>query len=133
MAKYELVIACCDEPEAHRKKEGDVIGIAEAGHQYSAKERKEYLVIPIETNDEIEHLLESEVDANGDIIKKRKHSIPLATIKSKWCATLDETKVRDKNQDYQPLKDEAVEVKNLETYDKVEKKVVKTTPLIGEI
>jgi len=45
--QYELLLACKDEPEAHRKDEGDIIDIRPAGWQWGRIERRRYLIVPV--------------------------------------------------------------------------------------
>ena len=51
MPLYDLLIAVADEPEAHRKKEGDIIAIRPHGWKWGLKEIDQYLVVVIEADE----------------------------------------------------------------------------------
>ena len=117
MAKYELLIACVDEPEAHRKKEGDIVAVRPYPFNWGTKEVDQYFIVIIEADEDLSimratyerPLLEGGVidDLNGSVpqLAKNQFSIPLNIIKKGWMPNLDLTQVRDKRKVYQPLKD----------------------------
>ena len=48
MATWEIAIAACSEPEAHRKKEGDIIAFKPAPWDWGNKETDQYLIAIVE-------------------------------------------------------------------------------------
>lgn len=115
MPKYELMLACADEPEAHRKKEGDIISVRPYPCNWGKKVIEQYLIVIIETEEDIETMratYEMALYKDGsdgelpDSIKlaKNRFQIPLSIIKEGWITDLDLHKVRDKNYIYQPFK-----------------------------
>jgi len=45
MSKWEFAIAVADEPEAHRKKEGDIIAVKPYPWQWGTREQDAYLIV----------------------------------------------------------------------------------------
>ena len=123
MATWEVAIAVCDEPEAHRKKEGDIIAFKPAPWNWGRKEIDQYLIVTVEGitqsemvqlcrplyegGDEDETVIEN---SNLNIIGKRKHKLPLDTLANGWMPTLDLERVRDKKVQYQPLKESGITI-----------------------
>lgn len=48
MPTHEILIAACDEPEAHRKKEGDVICVRPHPWNWGRKEVDRYLIVIVD-------------------------------------------------------------------------------------
>ena len=123
MPKYEISIAVCDEPEPHRKKEGDVVSIIEMGMPWGRKVLDEYLIVPVLSNlsyNEIRQQLmtpwwsdglvgwpDPEDDTPRTKLGKNRFKIPLDIIRDGWYPALDYDKVRNKGLMYQPLKKKA--------------------------
>ena len=121
MPKYELLIACVDEPEAHRKKEGDIVAVRPYPWSWGAKEVDQYFLVIIETDEDLNTMrgiyempfyeggLDCEppddINVNPKKLAKNRFQIPLDIIKNGWMPSLDLVKVRDKKKIYQPLKD----------------------------
>jgi len=117
LAKWEVAIAVCDEPEAHRKKEGDIIAFKPAPWDWGKKELDQYLIVTIDgmSKHEVAQLCQPLVE-NGEtdievidkkglkILKKRRYNFPLDILKNGWVSGLSLQKVRNKNLVYQPVK-----------------------------
>ncbi len=58
MPKYELLIACVDEPEVHRKKEGDVVAVRPYPFVWGTKEVDQYFIVIIEADEDLNTLKE---------------------------------------------------------------------------
>ena len=56
MPKYEFAIACRDELEAHRKKEGDIVAVRPYPWNWGRKEIDAYLIVIIECNKTIDEM-----------------------------------------------------------------------------
>jgi hypothetical protein len=58
MPVYELLITAVDEPEAHRKKAGDVVAIRPTGWKWGKKEKDKtkYLIVTVEDDRNLEEL-----------------------------------------------------------------------------
>ena len=147
MPKWEIAIAVCDEPEAHRKKEGDIIAFKPAFWDWGKKELDQYLIVTVDemTQDEMVQLCSpmyegGETDEEVIMDKclkrlaKRRHRLPLNIIKNGWAPELDAQKVRDKKLVYQPLQKDKIVIdatekvaifqdKFTETYKYKQKKV----------
>jgi hypothetical protein len=117
MSKWEFAIAVADEPEAHRKKEGDIIAVKPYPWQWGTKEQDAYMIVIVDglTKDEAHNYCKplypnGETDENIIMeqnikpIAKRRHSIPLDVLKSKM-PELNFSKIRNKTLVYQPMKD----------------------------
>ena len=130
MPIHEILIACADEPEAHRKKEGDVIAVRPHGWPWGKKELERGLIVLVEdarTSEELSNLLcqplyedgrsQAEVDqaenamleaglynlwSPPEIIAKRKHKIDMPTLRAQAPA-IDAAKIRNKALAYQPF------------------------------
>ncbi len=119
MAKYELLIACVDEPEAHRKKEGDIVAVRSYPWVWGKKEVDQYFIVIIEADEDIQTmraiyempLYEGGLDRHPfdavevKILAKNRFQTPLNIIKNGWMPSLDLIQIRDKTKVYQPLKD----------------------------
>jgi len=117
-ATHHIVIACADEPEAHRKKEGDILEvrtveeIAKYGG-WGKVECKHYLMLPAKnlTGEEARGLkcplYEDDSVGEFDKVKigKARYTIPLDILKSGWKTDLIEADIRNKDKDYQPFMD----------------------------
>lgn len=121
MAKWEIAITVCSEPEAYRKQEGDIIAFKPSPWNWGTKEVDQYLIVTIDgmTQDEVLALcfpmyaggeLNEEVIINNRMypIGKRRYRLPLLILKDGWFPSLDIQKVRDKSLIYQPLKDNQI-------------------------
>lgn len=118
MPKYELMLACVDEPEAHRKKEGDIVAVRPYPCNWGRKEIEQYLIVIIEVEEDIQtmratyeiFLYEGGLDRHpsdeveAKILAKNRFQIPLDILKDGWITDLDFSKVRDKTYTYQPFK-----------------------------
>ncbi len=116
MPKYELLLACVDELEVHRKKEGDIVAVRPYPFNWGTKEVDQYFVVIIEADENLNTMRETyemtlyEDGSDGELsesvkLAKNRFQIPLEIIKNGWMPTLDLAKVRDKKKVYQPLKD----------------------------
>ncbi len=129
--KYELLIACADEPEASRKDEGDILAIRPYPHNWGRKEIDQGFVVIVESDRTFEDIVWLSKDVlhrhkkTGDVldmydfhhitttkdedpndyelIKKRRYSLQMSEV-SKYTAGIDFVKVRDKKKIYQPFK-----------------------------
>lgn len=123
MATWEIALAVADEPEAHRKKEGDVIAFKPAPWNWGKRELDQYLIVTVDgmTQDEMvqlcRHMYEGGetnetviMENNMKPIAKRRYKLPLDLLKNGWIPSIDLQKVRDKTLVYQPLKENAVVV-----------------------
>ena len=127
MPKWEIAIAVADEPEVHRKKEGDIIAFKPYPWNWGAKELDQHLVVIVDNmtqnevvdlckslyeNDEIDE--EKIMDLGIKRTAKRKYCLPLDIIKNGWKKDLDINKVKDKTLAYQPLKEKNIVIDALE-------------------
>lgn len=116
MPKWEIAIATYNEPEAHRKQEGDIISFNPAPWRWGKKELDQFLIVTVDgmTHDAMVELCfpfyeggetDEDLISKNKIrtIAKRKYKLPLSTLKKGWVPTLDTEKVRDKTLVYQPL------------------------------
>lgn len=135
MPKWEIAIAVCNEPEAHRKQEGDIIAVKPFPWTWGTKELAQYFIVIVDgmTQDEVHSLcvpLYENGETNQDVIMdnnlkklgKRKFSVSLDLLKKGWFPQLDLAKVRDKTVVYQDMKDAQVVIDSTERvalfYDK---------------
>lgn len=117
--KYEFLLACRNEPDnsafRKRKKEGDIIAIKSYPWQWGRKETCGFLIVPILTDmtDEDVFVLceqerdegkQSKIQIGKQIKEKRKFQIPLDVLIA-WFPELDFDRVRDKDDHYQPFKE----------------------------
>ncbi len=120
---FELAIACRDEPEAWRKKEGDVIAVKPHPWEWSKGEMGNHLIViaNFETKIDAERLTIpyyeggvesfSLADSFGfsihppAIIEKRKFNLPLDILRNGWSPDLNLDRVIDISDAYQPFKD----------------------------
>lgn len=136
MAQYEFLIACRDEPEAHRKNEGDIIDIKASPWEWGRKENCRFLIVPVQSSlplNELKELCEPQrgnglffkelplqliwdkegnmlppmPDDSSPYVAKRRFQIPLGIL-SGWLPDLDFNRVRDPNDHYQPLKEQNI-------------------------
>ena len=105
MPKYELLIACADEPEAHRKKEGDIVAVRPYPWNWGTKEIDQYFIVIIEADADIQtmraiyempfyeggldHEPSDDIDINSKKLAKNRFQIPLEIIKNGWMPNLD--------------------------------------------
>lgn len=121
MPKWEIAIAVCNEPEAHRKQEGDIIAVKPFPWTWGTKELDQYFILIVDgmTQDEVHALcvpLYENGETNQDVIMdnnlkklgKRKFSVSLDLLKKGWFPQLDLVKVRDKTVVYQDMKETQV-------------------------
>ncbi len=120
---FELAIACRDEPEPWRKKEGDIISVQPYPFAWESpkhnfliiyasfpNEREAFRLISPYYEDGIEN--PPPVDGFGfklslpAVVAKRKYKIPLDIIRDGWFPGLDMDRVRDITDPYQPFKTE---------------------------
>ena len=117
MATISVAVAVRDEPEANRKKQGDIIAIKPGGWQWGTVEVKSHLILeivlpPQVTMDRCIGLI-SRYFANGvlmyadsEVLAKRRFKIDwakLKTIVAQAGITVDWTQVEDVSVAYQPL------------------------------
>ncbi len=148
MAKYELLIACVDEPEVHRKKEGDIVAVRSYPFNWGTKEIDQYFIVIIEADEDIQTMRTTyemalyEDDSDGELsesvkLAKNRFQIPLEIIKNGWIPSLDLAKVRDKTKVYQLLKDADIVMDTKEQvsiiYDKYKKSFKYPTLKMAEI
>ena len=148
MPKYELLIACTDESEIHRKKEGDIVAVRLYPFKWGTKEVDQYFVVIIEADEDIQTMRTtyetalyegSSDDELSESIKlaKNRFQILLNIIKNGWMPSLDLAKVRDKTKVYQPLKDADVVIDTRERvsiiYDKHKQSFKYPTLKVAEI
>ena len=138
MAKWELAIAIKDEndlPSGHkRKKEGDIIAYKPAPWNWGKVEVKTHLIVPIDglTEEEVMELCEPEYDNGKKLsemtqeeqmtakpVKKRRYSLPLDNIKNGWIKDMDLNRVANPEEEYQPIKDNKIEINMKEDVRKV--------------
>lgn len=123
MPIYEFAIACVDEPEAHRKKEGDIISVKPyPWGDWGKKALKEYLIVIMDglVRQEAQRLTiplyntaidwfvsdPNVIETMGlEITAKRRYSIPFDMIRNEWLIDIDLIKTRDKTIKYQPFID----------------------------
>lgn len=128
MPAFEFAIAVCDEPEAHRKKEGDIIAVKSTPWNWGTKELDQYLIITLDglTKEEahklcVPHFITGEDWYPSDdlpqpkIIAKRRFKIPLSIIQAGWLPSMDLERARDKTDTYQPLKETKIVLDTLES------------------
>ncbi len=125
MSLYEFAIACTDEPEAHRKKEGDIIAVRPYPYpDWGKKAEKEHLIIILDglTKEEALKLTMPQYNIRLDwylspdeeqILKpikitKCRFNLPFDIIQDGWLRDLDFNKVRAKTVKYQPLKEKKI-------------------------
>ena len=127
MAKWEIALACVDEPEAHRKEEGDIIAFKPSPWEWGTIELKEYLIVTVAgmTRDEVFQLCNS-LYLNGETdietiekkelfpLKKRRFRLPLNILKNGWMSDINLTKVRNKKDAYQPVIDNKIVIDTTE-------------------
>ena len=131
MPLFEFAIACRDEPEAHRKKEGDIIAVRPYPWEWGKKEEKNYLIVLMDglVKEEAQKLtipqwnlgldwypsdgVESEI-LGLVTIAKRRFKLPFDIISDGWHKNLDIDKIRDRRSNYQPLKDQEIIIDTLE-------------------
>jgi len=110
MKTYELLLACRDEADVsakqRRKKEGDVIAIKPYPWQWGRKETAGFLVVPVLTDMSKKELMGLVEHGGKD---KRRFQIPL-DILTGWLPGLDFGRVRDKEDHYQPFKEQGIVV-----------------------
>lgn len=123
--KYSIAIAIRDEQDLasghKRKKQGDIIAVKPAGHQWGDKEVKEYLILEVDmptTNAET-------LIAQGDNGEKRKFKIPFSKLA---LSQEDLAKVEDPNIEFQPFIKTVLNGSNL-VYNKTISKVLDLTKL----
>ncbi len=153
MPKYELLMACVDEPEAHRKKEGDIVAVRPYPFSWGKKEVDQYFVVIIEADEDLNIMRETyeiplyeggldrhpsdDIEIMPKILAKNRFQIPLDIIKDGWMPTLDLAKVRDKKKIYQPLKDTNIVMDTREQvsiiYDKYKQSFKYPTLKVAEI
>jgi serine/threonine protein phosphatase PrpC len=127
MAKWEIALAVCDEPENWRKKKGDVIAFKPAPWNWGKKELDQYLIVIVDgmTQDEVVQLCKPMYEGgetNEEIIianrmkpiGKRRYKLPLGILRAGWLPSLDLQKVADKNMVYQLLKENNIVIDALE-------------------
>ena len=118
MATISMAVAVRDEPEANRKKQGDIIAIKPGGWQWGTGEVKNHLILEIAlplqaTLERCEALLSRYFssgilgsDPDGVVLAKRRFKIDwarLKTIVSQGGITVDWAQVEDVTMAYQPL------------------------------
>lgn len=122
MSKYELAIACVDESEIHRKKEGDIIAVRPYPFNWGLMDIKWHLIVIIDSPEDIQIMRATyeiplyvggldrhpaddiEWEDRPEKLKKNRFQIPLNIIKDGWITDLDINKVQDKSYIYQPFK-----------------------------
>jgi len=126
MPKYEMAIAVVDEAEAHRKNQGDIVGIVPYPNIWGRKEIDEYLILIIEdarSLSEIRKAFCQDIFKNGDERKTRYEVSLLSEVEQKnWAfekknafrndidelkktiTDLDMAKMENKTIKYQPCK-----------------------------
>lgn len=139
MPKYEFLIACRDEQEEHRKKEGDIIDVKPTPWKWGRKETRRFLIVPVEAAGflpkDIKELCEPQrengllfrdlplelvfdKDGNADAevrddsprgVAKRRFQIPLEILRG-WMPDLDLDRVRNQDDHYQPFKENGIVV-----------------------
>jgi hypothetical protein len=99
---FEFALACCDEPEPHRKKEGDIIACKPFPWNWGRVELKEYLIVIVDgmTDDEAARLAGESMSGF-----KRRFKIPFDIIQDGWYPDMYLDYIRDKSKVYQPVKD----------------------------
>lgn len=132
MANYELLIACRDELEEHRKNEGDIIDIKPSPWKWGRQETCRFLIVPVQSSlhlKELKELCEPQRE-NGLLFKelplqlvwdkegnmlppmpddssprkaKSRFQLPLNVL-SGWLSGLNFNRVRDLEDHYQPFK-----------------------------
>ena len=132
MPLYEFLIACADEPEAHRKKEGDVVAVRPHPFNWGRKEIDRYFIVIIDMPEDIETLrsmfescqyaetneFQPEDDSHLTKLAKNRFKIPLDIVKTGWMPDLDLGKVRDKKIIYQPFKKTSQLISKLDLQEK---------------
>ncbi len=119
-----MAIAIRDEPEAHRKKEGDIIAVMPHGWQWGRKEVKRYLIVDVDVGaiDKMPDARKFEVpkyeadiatppgidEENPPAITgKRRFHIPFnvlnALAEARGVVDIDFNRVADPEDEYQPL------------------------------
>ena len=117
MPKYEFCIAIKDEPEAHRKKAGDIIALKPYPCETGWLTMRDHLVVIVSSNETLKEMLRykgfyyeggEDFGPDPDILQKklakRKYQIPLDILKNGWYPNLDITKIENKDYPYQPFK-----------------------------
>ena len=115
MPKYEFCIAVKDEPEAHRKKAGDIIAVKPYPCDTGWLTMRDHLVVVVESNETLAEMMRYKIryysggpdilpDIPGVPLAKRKYQIPLDILKDGWYPSLDLLKVENKTYPYQPFK-----------------------------
>lgn len=131
MPLYEFALACSDEPEAHRKKEGDIIAVRPYPWDWGKKEEKDHLIVILDglVLEEALKLTvpqwnlgldwypsdgqESEI-LDLKTIAKRRFKLPFDIIRDGWDKTIEFDRIRAKKTRYQPLKDKRIVIDTLE-------------------
>lgn len=118
-----------DTPEAHRKKEGDIVAVRAANWQWGRKERQQYLIVLVDTADAFTNInearkFETPIFADGRLtpIAAEGAHLPNITAKNRYKITfsdidrlaneqgivIDWDKVKNEAIDYQPLLDQNI-------------------------
>lgn len=140
MTTFEFAIAVCDEPESHRKQEGDIIAVKASPWKWGKKELKQYLIIVVDglEKEEADKLCIPQFKSGEDwwpsyelfqpeIVAKRRFKVELNILKSNFDPNMDLLKVKNKTEEYQPIKDKNIIIttNSIETtsliYDKYSK------------
>ncbi len=116
--KIEVALVCKDESDLasghKRKKEGDVIAMVQYPWTWSTLERKRVLIVVVDNlQDEYYEELASASSSAND---KRKYKMPFDIPRDGWYPSLDLDRVRDPNDEYQPLKDLSIVIDAAEEY-----------------
>ena len=122
--KWEFAICPQDEadlPSGHKRmKEGDIIAVKPYPWAWGTEEVKRYLIIVVNnlTEEEVADYMSPYYEGDnvgtleepGVVTGKRKFNVDIAEIKTHVKSDIDLVKLKDKDVDYQPLKDESIEI-----------------------
>lgn len=127
MPIYELAIAVKDEPEAHRKNQGDIIAIKPYPWYWGRKEIDEYFIVLLRADktpeqirkvnegvyqrmdteelitETVANMLENELNISVKLVDKNRFRISLTSLKQ-LLTDLDTARFEDKKCIYQPCK-----------------------------